>query len=299
MSILKDNVNEGPEHLRAMIKRRCISIPGVFNGISAEIAERHGFEAVYLSGSGIAGAEGLPDLSLTTLTEVAEKTAEIASVTKLPIVVDVDTGFGETLNVMRTVRAMERAGASAIHIEDQELPKKCGQLSGKKLVAEEEMVNKIRAAVEARKNESFIIIARTDSRALEGIDGAVRRAKIYLEAGADAIFPEALESKSEFEKFAKAVRAPLMANMTEFGKSPLLTVKELDSMGYRMVIFPLTAFRASLRAMDSAYSELKRAGTQKSFVENLMTREDFYKLIGYYEYEKEDSHIYKYKKAPK
>ncbi len=299
MSILKDNVNEGPEHLRAMIKRRCISIPGVFNGISAEIAERHGFEAVYLSGSGVAGAEGLPDLSLTTLTEVAEKTAEIASVTKLPMVVDVDTGFGETLNVVRTVRAMERAGASAIHIEDQELPKKCGQLSGKKLVAEEEMVNKIRAAVEARKNESFIIIARTDSRALEGIDGAVRRAKIYLEAGADAIFPEALESKSEFEKFAKTVRAPLMANMTEFGKSPLLTVKELDSMGYRMVIFPLTAFRASLRAMDSAYGELKRTGTQKSFVKNLMTREDFYKLIGYYEYEKEDSRIYKYKKAPK
>ncbi|MBD6955442.1 MAG: methylisocitrate lyase [Thermoplasmata archaeon] len=291
MSILRDNVNLGPGELRNLISKGITAAPGVFNGITAIMAERAGFRALYLSGSGIAGAMGLPDLSLTTLTEVAEEVRRITSVTRLPLIVDVDTGFGEALNVIRTVRLMESSGASAVHIEDQELPKKCGHLPGKRLVSEAEMVKKIIAAVESRKNKDFIIIARTDARAVEGIEGAIRRAGIYVDAGADMIFPEALESEDEFRIFAREVRAPLLANMTEFGKSPLLSVSELEKLGYRLVIFPLTAFRASLLAAENAYLELSRKGTQREFLNNLMTRKKFYEIIGYEDYEKDDMEI--------
>ncbi|MDE1860809.1 MAG: methylisocitrate lyase [Candidatus Micrarchaeota archaeon] len=279
-----------------LAKKSFVAAPGVFDGISAMLAERAGFKALYLSGSGLAGRSGLPDLSVTTLSEVADETRRITSVTRLPLIVDVDTGFGEVLNVIRTVRAIESAGASAIHIEDQELPKKCGQLSGKRLVTEEEMARKVRAAAATKKNRDFMVIARTDARAVEGFNGAVRRAKLYIEAGADAIFPEALESEDEFRKFAKQVKAPLLANMTEFGRSPMLTSRELESMGYRMVIFPLTAFRASLLSMERAYSMLYRRGTQREFLDKLMTRKEFYDIIGYDGYEKEDKAFYKWRK---
>ena len=297
MSILKDNVNQGPGMLAKLVKKSCVTAPGVFDGISAILAQRAGFKALYLSGSGLAGRAGLPDLSLTTLSEVAEEVRKIVAVTKLPLLVDVDTGFGETLNVIRTVRTIESAGASAIHIEDQQLPKKCGQLSGKKLVKEEDMVRKIRAAVSSRKNDDFMIIARTDARGVEGFNSAVRRAKLYLEAGADAIFPEALESGDEFRKFSKQVRTTLLANMTEFGKSPLLTADELEEMGYRIVIFPLTAFRASLLSMENAYSSLNKRGTQREFLNKLMTRKRFYDAIDYDSYEKEDKIFYNGKKS--
>ncbi len=291
MSILKNNVNLGPSELRRLISQGSVMAPGVFNGITAIVAERAGFKALYVSGSGIAGAMGFPDLSITTLNDVFDEVRKITSVTRLPVIVDVDTGFGEVLNVIRTVRMMESAGASGIHIEDQELPKKCGHLPGKKLVSEKDMVKKIIAAVESRKNDDFIIIARTDARAVEGFDGALRRAGIYLDAGADMIFPEALETYDEFREFSRNIRAPLLANMTEFGKSPLLSFQELQELNYKIVIFPLTAFRASLLTVEQIYQELFRRGSQRDFLEKLMTRKKFYEIIGYDEYEKEDSEI--------
>jgi len=203
------------------------------------------------------------------------------------------TGFGEVLNVERTVIEMEAANVSAIHIEDQVLPKKCGHLNGKELISKQEMVEKITAATSVRKNKDFMIIARTDARAVEGLEAAISRARAYIDAGADAIFPEALESAEEFKKFAEEVNAPLLANMTEFGKSPLLSAKDLEELGYKIVIFPLTAFRASLKTMEDIYGTIKREGTQRNIIKKLMTRKEFYDLIGYYSYETEDSEIKK------
>lgn len=231
---------------------------------------------------------GLPDLSVTTSTEVAEEIRRITGASSLPLIVDADTGFGEPINVARTVRLFEQSGAAGMHLEDQVLPKRCGHLNGKKIVETEEMVRKIRIAVQARKNENFTIIARTDARSVLGIDDAIERSKAYLEAGADMIFTEALESPDEFIKFKKEVDAPLLANMTEFGKSPFLSVEELEDIGYRAVIFPLTAFRVALKAMQETYSKLYNSGTQRDFMADLMTRADFYEVIGYKEYEKED-----------
>ncbi len=274
----------------------------MFNGVTALQAQRAGFKALYLSGSGVAGAMAIPDLGITTMSEVVEDARRIVSVTSVPLIADIDTGFGEVLNVARTVRAMESVGVAAVHMEDQEMPKKCGHLSGKRLVGEEDMVKKVRAAVEARHDDDFVIIARTDARAVEGFDGAVRRGRLYIEAGADMVFPEALESEDEFGMYAKEVKAPLLANMTEFGKSPLIAAGRLGAMGYRIVIFPLTAFRASLKTTGSIYEGIMRTGSQTGMMDRLMTREDFYKLIGYHDYEREDVKLDEYdtrKKARK
>ncbi len=291
MSILRDQINEGPSRLRSLLREKPIMLPGVFNGVSAIIAEKVGFEAVYISGSGVAGNMGFPDLSVTTLTEVAEECKRISAVTSLPVVVDADTGFGETINVIRTVRELEWAGASAIHLEDQVLPKRCGHLSGKSVVPTETMVQKISAAVSARRDKNFMIIARTDARAVEGLDSALERIREYISAGADAIFPEALETEDEFREVASKVKVPLMANMTEFGKSPLLSFNELSSMGYRIVLFPLTAFRAMLKTTEHIYKTLKEKGTQRMILDDLMTRKDYYSYIGYNDYEREDAEL--------
>ncbi len=287
MSLLRDNVNMGPKSLRVQMKS-FVTCAGVFNGISAVLAERAGFNALYLSGSGVAGVMGLPDISVTTLSEVAEEVRRITAVSRSPLIVDADTGFGEAVNVTRTVRVLESAGASGIHIEDQVLPKRCGHLDGKTIVGPDDMAKKILAAVQARKNSDFQIIARTDARSVGGLEDAIERAKVYLEAGADVIFTEALESKAEFERFAREVKAPLLANMTEFGKSPLLSAEELQSIGYRMVIFPLTAFRAALKTIYGTYQELYRKGTQSGFISSLMDRKEYYEVIGYSDYAKED-----------
>ncbi|BAB59514.1 carboxyphosphonoenolpyruvate phosphonomutase [Thermoplasma volcanium GSS1] len=270
--------------------------PGVVGGIGALIAEKRGFKAAYLSGSQVAGMMGLPDLSVTTMNEVAEEVQRITAISRLPLIVDVDTGFGEVVNVIRTVRVMEASGASAIHMEDQELPKKCGHLNGKKVIDRDEMIRKISAAASARKNEDFMIIARTDARAVNGLEDAIDRANAYLEAGADAIFTEALESKEEFEKMRKQVKGYLLANMTEDGKSPLLSVDDLRSIGYNIVIFPLTAFRTMLKAIDSIYADIKNYGTQRNSLDKIMRRAEFYDLIGYYDYEKEDNVFFEIKK---
>lgn len=279
------------QRLRALLEGREIVVaPGVFNPIVAMLALRVGFRAIYFSGGGFANSLGLPDLGLTTLSEVACAVRSITRMVDLPLIVDVDTGFGEALNVQRTVRELEDAGAAAIHLEDQVMPKKCGHLPNKEVVEVEEMVKKIVAAVEARRR-GLVIIARTDARAVEGFDSAVERARIYLRAGADVIFPEALESEEEFREFAKKVEAPLLANMTEFGRTPYIPASRFQEMGYKIVIFPMTAFRVMLGAVERALRELYTSGTQVNLLGSMMTREEIYRLIDYYSYEREDSEL--------
>jgi methylisocitrate lyase len=237
---------------------------------------------VYVSGAGLANATaGVPDVGLLTLTEVARLAGYIADAVKVPALVDADTGFGGVSNVARAVRELERAGLAGLHLEDQTFPKRCGHLAGKTLAPADEVVEKIRAAVRARRDGDFLIVARTDARAVEGFDAAVDRARRYLAAGADAVFPEALQLPAEFRKFAKVIDAPLMANMTEFGKSPLLTAKQLAAMGYRMVIYPMTAFRVSMRAQAECLKDLKKNGTQRAWLGKMQTRQELYDLLGY------------------
>jgi methylisocitrate lyase len=224
---------------------------------------------------------GVPDIGLLTLTEVVLLAGYIARAVKIPAIVDADTGFGGSENVARTIRDLEAAGLAGCHIEDQEFPKRCGHLSGKSLIDAEEMTEKIKAAVAARQDPDFMIIARTDARAVEDFDRTVDRAQRYIEAGADAIFPEALQSAEEFRVFASAIKPPLLANMTEFGKSPLLSFTELAGFGYRMVIFPQSAFRASMKASQKLLRTLKESGTQKDSLHEMQTREELYKLLDY------------------
>ncbi len=295
MSILRDNINAGPSGFKKLLSEGFIEAAGVFNGMSALLAQQAGFRALYLSGSGVAGAMGLPDLSITTLSEVADETRKITSVSGLPLIVDADTGFGEAINVMRTVRVLEDAGASALHLEDQVLPKRCGHLNGKKVVEMEEMGKKIMTAIASRHNPDFMIIARTDARSVNGLDDAIERALYYRKCGADMIFTEALESAEEFLEFSSKVKTPLLANMTEFGKSPLLSSSELKDLGYSAVIFPLTGFRVALKSLQKTYETLIREGTQRTFIDDLMTRRQFYEVIGYDEYEKDDRDIFNMK----
>lgn len=286
------DVREVRESFRErVLKGGIVVAPGVFNALTALMVERAGFDAVYVSGASLTASMAMPDLGLITLGEVVNEVKRIVSVITIPAIVDVDTGFGEAINVMRTVRELEEVGASAIQIEDQVLPKKCGHLAGKRLIPPEEMAKKIRAAVKARRDPNFLIIARTDARGVTGFEDAVERALLYLDAGADVIFPEALESKEEFEEFSRRVRAPLLANMTEFGRSPLLTVKELEEMGYRIVIFPVTLLRIAMKAISDALNVVKTEGTQRSLLDKMVTRRELYELISYYAYEGVDKEV--------
>jgi methylisocitrate lyase len=266
-----------------------VAIPGVFNPLVAKLAEQIGFRAVYLSGGALSASSGVPDIGLLTLTEFVQAATLTAQATTLPLLCDADTGFGQALNVERAVRLFEAAGVAGIHLEDQEFPKRCGHLSGKSVIPAEAMAAKIRAAVAARRDPDFVIVARTDAKGVNGFEDAVRRAKMYLEAGADAIFPEAMESREEFERFAKGVSgAVLLANMTEFGKSPLLDAQTLGEIGYRMVLFPLTAFRVAMRAAEETLRDLLATGTQKASVAKMQTRQELYDLLGYTGYEARD-----------
>jgi methylisocitrate lyase len=278
--------------LRELIQGGTVVAPGAFNAVSAMAAERIGFEAVYISGAGLAdGVAGFPDIGLLTLTEVVQQARYIADAVSVPAICDADTGFGEVLNVRRTVREFEAAGIAGIHIEDQESPKRCGHLAGKRLILPEEMARKIAAAADARRDPDFLLIARVDSRSVNGLEDAIARAQLYLKAGADVIFPESLESAEEFDRFAREVPAPLLANMTEFGRTPLLTVDEFAAMGYRMVIFPMTAFRVMMRAVFDALTELKRSGTQRDLLARMQTRRELYELLRYADYERLDRAI--------
>jgi methylisocitrate lyase len=271
-----------PTRLRELIAKGPLMMPGVPNAAMARQVEQAGFDALYISGAGMANATaGVPDIGLLTLTEVAQLAGYITTAVDIPAIVDADTGFGGAPNVTRTIQELERAGLAGCHIEDQEFPKRCGHLAGKSLVPTEEMVGKIEAAVAGRRDANFMIIARTDARAVEDFEHAVDRAKRYLAAGADAIFPEALQTEEEFRDFAREIDRPLLANMTEFGKSPLLSFQQLGDLGYRMVIFPMTAFRVAMKASSDLFAALKRDGTQADWLERMQTRQELYKLLHY------------------
>jgi methylisocitrate lyase len=268
--------------LRELIAKGAITMPGVPNAPMARQVEQVGFDAVYVSGAGMANATaGVPDIGFLTLTEVAQLAGYIGKAVKIPAIVDADTGFGGSENVARTIHELERAGLAGCHIEDQEFPKRCGHLAGKSIIDLEEMVERIKAAVSARHDPDFMIVARTDARAVEDFDRTVDRAQNYLAAGADAIFPEALQSAEEFRDFANEIDLPLLANMTEFGKSPLLSFEELSDFGYRMVIFPMSAFRVAMKASEEFLRALKNSGVQSDWLEKMQTREELYELLNY------------------
>jgi len=279
--------------LRELIDKQTVLLPGAFNALTAIQIERAGFNAVYVSGAALSATRGLPDLGLLTMTEVLSDAATIARAVSIPVLADVDTGFGPAITVMRTVREFERAGVAGIQLEDQDNPKKCGHLSGKRLVSPQEMAGKILAATEARCDKDFLIVARTDARGVEGLEAAVQRAHAYVEAGADAIFPEALESAEEFRMFAEELakhgaKVPLIANMTEFGKTPYLSSSEFEDLGYRLVLFPVTALRVTTKAVEQILRELKHLGSQRDLLGQMHTRRQLYELLQYEEYERRE-----------
>ena len=268
--------------LRQLIAQGSVMLPGVPNAAVARLVERAGFDAVYISGAGMANATaGVPDIGLLSMTEVVRLAGYIANAVAIPAIVDADTGFGGAENVARTIRELEKADLAGCHIEDQEFPKRCGHLAGKSLVDVDEMAERIKAAVRVRRDQDFFIIARTDARAVEDFGRTVERARSYVEAGADGIFPEALQSSEEFKAFAREVKAPLLANMTEFGKSPLLSFKQLSDFGYRMVIFPMSAFRVSMKASEEFLHDLKKRRTQSGWLDKMQTRKELYELLDY------------------
>lgn len=277
------------QRFREALAAGTIAIPGAFNALTARLAERCGFQVIYQSGGSLAaGTAGVPDIGLLTVTEFATQGRYLAQAVSIPVISDADTGFGGPLSVERTVQEFEAAGLAGLHLEDQQMPKRCGHLNGKALISTEEMVAKIRAAKSACRDPAFVIIARTDARGVDGFDAAVSRAEAYLAAGADLIFPEALETAEEFARFRQLVPAPLLANMTEFGKGPLLSVAELAKMGYAAVLFPVTMLRVAMHAVEKAMQELLATGTQLNFVAEMQTRKELYELLGYSEYDQRD-----------
>jgi len=265
-----------------------LQIVGAINANHALLAERAGYRAIYLSGGGVAaGSLGLPDLGISTLEDVLVDVRRIVNVCKLPLLVDIDTGFGPSaFNIARTITSLIAAGAAAAHIEDQVGAKRCGHRPNKELVSQAEMVDRVRAAVDARGDNPFVIIARTDAIAVEGMDAAINRARAYVEAGADAIFPEAIRDLDSYKKFTDALSVPVLANITEFGLTPLFSTTELKSAGVDMALYPLSAFRAMNKAAENVYEVIRREGTQKSVLDSMQTREELYERINYYEYEK-------------
>lgn len=266
--------------------------PGAFTPLSARLIAELGFEGVYISGAVLSAELGLPDIGLTTLTEVAGRAEQIAAVSPLPTLVDADTGFGEPLNVARTVRTLEAKGVSGCHLEDQVNPKRCGHLDGKTLIGADEMGRRIAAAVAARTDENFVVCARTDARGVEGFDAAVDRARSYVAAGADLVFPEALADTDEFARFRRAVDVPLLANMTEFGKSPLLDEKTLSGLGFNVVIYPVTLLRLAMGAIERGLRQIAERGTQAELVDQMQTRARLYELNGYADYTAFDADIF-------
>lgn len=271
----------------AVHQERPLQVAGTINAYSALLAERAGFRAIYLSGAGVANASfGLPDLGITMLNDVCEDARRIAGATDLPLLVDADTGWGAAFNIARTTRDLIRSGAAGMHLEDQVQAKRCGHRPGKSLVSCGEMVDRIKAAVDGRDDEQFVIMARTDAHAVEGQQAAVDRALAYVEAGADMIFAEALATLEEYRQFTRSMRVPVLANITEFGKTPLFTVSELGEAGVSLVLYPLSAFRAMSKAALEVYEALRHDGTQKAVVDRMQTRAELYEVLGYHDYEK-------------
>ena len=266
---------------------RPLQVAGTINAYSALLAGRSGFRAIYLSGAGVANASfGLPDLGITSLNDVCEDARRICGATELPLLVDADTGFGAAFSIARTTRELIRAGAAGMHLEDQVQAKRCGHRPGKELVPAPEMADRVRAAVDARSDDGFVVMARTDAYAVEGQQAAIDRAASYVEAGADMIFAEALTTLDEYREFTRALAVPVLANITEFGRTPLFTAAELGDAGVRLVLYPLSAFRAMSRAALAVYAAIRKDGTQKSAVAAMQTREELYEVLGYHDYER-------------
>ncbi len=287
MTTQQSKPSAGARFRAAQAAEQPLQVVGAINANHALLAQRAGFQAVYLSGGGVAaGSLGLPDLGITGLDDVLTDVRRITDVCELPLLVDVDTGFGASaFNVARTTRSLIKAGAAAMHIEDQVGAKRCGHRPNKEIVSREEMVDRIKAAVDARTDSDFVIMARTDALAVEGLDRAVERAVACVEAGADMIFPEAMTTLDMYRQFAAAVKVPILANITEFGATPLFTVEELRSAGVGLVLYPLSAFRAMNKAAENVYKAIRRDGTQKNVVETMQTRMELYDVIGYHAYE--------------
>jgi methylisocitrate lyase len=288
-------MSQGRKFREALSQEKPLQIIGTICALHARLAKRAGYRAIYLSGGGVAaGSLGMPDLGISNLDDVLIDIRRITEVCDLPLLVDVDTGFGASaFNVARTTRSLIKAGAAALHIEDQAGAKRCGHRPGKELVSAQEMADRIKAAVDARTDAQFVIMARTDALANEGLDKAIERARTYVEAGADMIFPEAIPSLEMYRKFAEAVKVPTLANITEFGKTPLFTVDELRSAGVAMVLYPLSAFRAMNKAAERVYETLRREGTQRSVLPEMQTREQLYDVLDYHSYERKLDELYR------
>ena len=279
-------MSAGRRFREALEQEQPLQIPGTINAFSALLAEEAGFRAIYLSGAGVANASfGLPDLAMTTLNDVCEDIRRITYATQLPLLVDADTGWGGAFMIGRTIREMTRAGAAGCHIEDQVGVKRCGHRPGKALVETGEMADRIKAAVDGRTDDNFVVMARTDAHAVEGQSAALERSVAYVEAGADMIFAEALTTLDEYRQFTAAIRVPVLANLTEFGKTPMFTTKELADVGVGMVLYPLSAFRAMSRAAEAVYQTLRQAGTQADVIDRMQTRDELYDVLGYHDYE--------------
>jgi methylisocitrate lyase len=284
---MSNPLSAGARMRLALKQESPLQLPGVINAYAALQAERAGFKALYVSGAGIANASfGLPDLGMTSLNDVCEDIRRISGACNLPILVDADTGWGSAFNISRSVKEIIRAGAGACHIEDQVQAKRCGHRPGKAIVPKADMVDRIKAAVDGRIDSQFVLIARTDALAVEGIDAAIERAQACAEAGADVIFAEACTTLGEFQRFVSEVKVPILANLTEFGQTPYFTVDELASVGIQMIIYPLGAFRAMARAAESVYAAIRNEGTQKSAVDRMQTRTELYEQLGYMSYER-------------
>ncbi|HEY5104057.1 MAG TPA: methylisocitrate lyase [Acidimicrobiales bacterium] len=279
---------------RRLARGEIIVLPGAFNPLSAMLIERRGFEAVYLSGAVLAAELGLPDVGLTTLSEVAQRANQVARVTNVPMIVDADTGFGEAMNVARAVQVLEDAGVAGLHIEDQVNPKRCGHLDGKQVVETASALQRIRAAVQSRRDANLLIIARTDARATSSLDEAIDRAKSYVDAGADAIFPEALLDEGEFAAMRSALDVPLLANATEFGKGSLLSVQQLSALGVNMVIFPVSLLRLAMGAAERGLATLRKEGGFASSLDEMQTRADLYDLLDYSAYQTFDDGVFNF-----
>ncbi|MBY3986490.1 methylisocitrate lyase [Rhodococcus fascians] len=281
--------------LRAALASSSITrLPGAINPLTAKLIQEIGFEGVYVSGGAFSAGLGLPDIGLTTLTEVIAHSAQIAAVTDLPVLIDADTGFGEPMSAARTVLAAEDAGIAGLHLEDQINPKRCGHLDGKAIVPTEEMVRRLRAAVTARRDPNFVICARTDAAGIDGIDAAIERARSYADAGADLIFTEALAEEADFVKFRAAVDIPLLANMTEFGKSELISAQRLEDIGYNAVLYPVTTLRLAMGAIETGLREIHDRGTQKGLLDRMQTRSRLYELLEYDKYNEFDTGIFNF-----
>jgi len=281
------NASAGARLRAALAAETPLQVVGTINAYTALLAERAGFRAIYLSGAGVANASfGLPDLGITSLNDVCEDVRRITSATDLPLLVDADTGWGAAFNISRTISDLVKSGAAGCHLEDQVQAKRCGHRPGKALVSRAEMVDRIKAAVDGRTDPGFVIMARTDAHAVEGQQAAIDRALAYVEAGADMIFAEALTTLEEYREFTARVRVPVLANITEFGKTPLFTVEELRGVGVSLVLYPLSAFRAMAKAAETIYGALRRDGTQKATVDCMQTRAELYEVLGYHDYER-------------